>query len=171
MQQSIASKPRAQCGVFLTAFISRDKEIRLKLYTRYVRPLLEYGCAVWGPVSSHDINTLEKVQRYFTNKIRGCIFFPYNLRLSILSLNSLQHRRTVSDLAHSLISGHLLFSLTPHICHITPSIYLVDTISKSTRLSLIMHGPNKTFIPGLSPLGITYHIPSSTPPHRLEIFI
>jgi len=44
------------------------------------RPLLEYGCAVWGPISSQDINTLENVHRYFTNKIRGCTFLPYNLR-------------------------------------------------------------------------------------------
>jgi len=60
------------------AFISRDKKIMLKFYITYVSPLLEYGCAVWGPISSHDINTLENVQRYFTNKIRGCKFLPYN---------------------------------------------------------------------------------------------
>jgi len=77
---AISSKSRARCAVFLKAFTSRVKDIMLTFYKTYVRPLLEYGCAVWGPISSHNINTIEKVQRYFTNKIRGYTFLPYNLR-------------------------------------------------------------------------------------------
>jgi len=79
---------------------------------------------VWCPVAANDINTLENVQRYFTNKISECTYLPYSQRLTILSLNSLQHRRAVSDLVtlHALISGRSLFTLTPHLNHIPPSI-------------------------------------------------
>ena len=121
---TIASKARARCAIFLKSFISRDMKTMLKFYTTYVRPILEYGSVVWCPVSSKDINILENVQRFFTNKITGCTYLPYSQRLSILSLHSLHHRRIVSDLAtlHSLVSGNLLLSLTPHMNHTPPSI-------------------------------------------------
>jgi len=95
----------------------------LKFYISYVRPVLEYDSAVWSPTFS-NINLLENVQRYFTNKIPGCTYLPYSQRLIILSLNSLQHRRAVCDLymLHSLVSGHLCFSLHPNINHTPPSV-------------------------------------------------
>jgi len=89
----------------------------------YVRPLLEFSSPVWSPISSSNINKLENVQRYFTNRIRGCTYRPYYQRLSMLSLNSLQHRRTVSDLStlHLIASGRYNIILSPHLLHMPPS--------------------------------------------------
>jgi len=41
-----------------------------------------------------------------------------------LSINSLQHRRTVCDIAtmHSVVSGRLAISLSPHLCFMPPSV-------------------------------------------------
>jgi len=120
---NIVSKARSRCGVFLKTFISRDKTVMKTFFTTYVRPTLEYCSVIWNPLSQGDINALEGVQRYFTNKIPGCTFLPYRQRLLILSLDSLQHRRAVSDISclHSIISGSLVVSLAPFLSHIPPS--------------------------------------------------
>src|SRR6266581_2517713 len=67
---------------------------------------------------------LERVQRFYTNRIPGCTFRPYSQRLSILSLQSLQFRRTISDIVclYALITGDYEFSLVPYLIHIPPSI-------------------------------------------------
>src|SRR6266568_9437712 len=90
----------------------------------YVRPILEYGSTVWNPIAQCDINALENVQRYFTNRIPGCVFLPYKQRLTILSLDSLQKRRSVADLVcfYSIMSGSLNSFLSPHINLLPPSI-------------------------------------------------
>ena len=121
---SIASKARARCGVFLKSFISRDKNLMKQFFITYVRPTLEYGCVVWGPVSKGDINVLENVQKYFTNRIPGLQFLPYKKRLEMLSLESLHHRRVVADMTclYSIVTGSLNASLSPHLVHIPPSI-------------------------------------------------
>jgi len=68
------------------------------------------------------------VQKHFTNKIQSCSFLSYHLRLNMLSLSSFQHRRTitvtVTDLStlHSLVSGQHIFTLSPHLQQIPPSI-------------------------------------------------
>src|SRR6266568_3335873 len=75
-------------------------------------------------MSQSDINALENVQRYFTNRIPGCVFLPYKQRLSILSLDSLHKRRVVADLVcfYSIMSGSLNSFLSPHIKICPPSV-------------------------------------------------
>ena len=121
---ALTSRARARCGVFFKTFISRDKDTMLLFYITYVRPILEYCCVVWGPVSHSQINSIENVQRYFTNKIPGCTFLPYSQRLARLGLDSLEHRRSIIDLMflYSIITGSLEISLAPHLLHIPPSI-------------------------------------------------
>ena len=121
---AVAAKARGRCGVFLKSFISRDRDLMLKFYLVYVRPILEYASVVWNPTSVGDINVLESVQRGFTNKIPGCTFLPYSRRLEILGINSLQHRRSVSDLVclYSIIVGDLDLSLAPFLLFNSPSV-------------------------------------------------
>ncbi len=121
---SIASRARSRCGIFFKSFISRDMHTMKKFFVTYVRPILEYGSEVWNPISQKDINTLESVQKYFTNKVPDCSFLPYRQRLAILSLESLQHRRAISDITciYSIVTGGLNVSLIPHLTHIPPSI-------------------------------------------------
>jgi len=89
----------ARCDVFLKSFISRDTKTMLKFFTNYVRPILEFSSSVWSPITSSDKkNKLENVQKYYINKIQSCTFLSYHLRLNILSISSLQHRRLINDL-------------------------------------------------------------------------
>ena len=71
------------------------------LYCTYVRPILEYSSQVWSPCLLLDIDTLERVQRYFTRRLfaRAAIEQAnYQDRLSYLKLEPLELRRLKSDL-------------------------------------------------------------------------
>ena len=69
----------------------------LKLYCTYVRPILESASEVWNPKEICNINTLERVQKYFTRKLKPNIQGYLN-RLKILNLQTLEERRIISDL-------------------------------------------------------------------------
>src|SRR6266496_2690629 len=121
---SICAKARSRCAVYFKSFISRDLFTMRLFYITYVRPILEYGSTVWNPIAQRDIKSLENVQKYFTNRIPGCVFLPYKQRLSILSLDSLQKRRSVADLVcfYSIMSGSFNSFLSPHVIIDPPSV-------------------------------------------------
>jgi len=89
---AIVSKARSRCAVFLKSFISLDPKTMLKFFTTYVRPigLLEFSSSVWSPISSSDINKLENVQKYITNKMQSGRFRSYHFRLKIIYTLHLQ---------------------------------------------------------------------------------
>ena len=120
---TIVTKARKRCALFLKFFLNRDPVLMLKFFVTFVRPLLEYASPVWSPCSSADINLLEGVQRYFTNKIPGCRFLSYQLRLEKLSLHSLHHRRIIADLVllHASVLGTSVLSLSPHLVFHQPA--------------------------------------------------
>ena len=64
----------------------------------YVRPLLEYASTTWSPSYVTQIIALESVQRDFTKRVPGYGHLSYAERLSLLKLESLQHRRLIADL-------------------------------------------------------------------------
>ena len=121
---SIVAKARARCAIFLKRFVSRDPKLMTKFFISYVRPLLEFSSPVWSPISSFEINLLEGVQRYFTSRIRDCTGLPYHVRLSLLSLHSLYHRRLVTDILtlHSHLTANAAPPLLPHLSFFPPSI-------------------------------------------------
>lgn len=84
----------------MRTFKSRKKEVVLLLYKTYVRPRLEYGCALWSPHLVKDINSLEAVQRSVTFKIEGLENKNYWERLQELRLYSLQRRRERYQVIH-----------------------------------------------------------------------
>ncbi len=154
----ICAKARSRCALFLKTFISRDPFTMKLFFTSYVRPLLEFSSPVWNPISKSDINTLESVQRYYTNRIPTCTYLPYKRRLEILSLDSLQKRRLVADLVclFSIISGSSNTFLYPYIIFDNPSV----TRSHNLRLSIPLFNlsaSHQNLISRTAPFGINYH--------------
>ena len=118
------SKARSRCSLFLKSFISRDLFSMKQFYISYIRPLLEYSSPVWSPITQGDINALESVQRFYTNRVPCCTFLPYKRRLEILAIDSLQKRRQIADLVclFSIINGSTNTFLHPYLNFELPSI-------------------------------------------------
>ena len=70
----------------------------LQLYKSFVRPILEYGNTVWGPMFVLDQQSVEKIQRRATKLVREIKDLSYVDRLRNLNLPSLRYRRTRGDL-------------------------------------------------------------------------
>jgi ribonucleases P/MRP protein subunit RPP40 len=121
---NIVAKARGRCGVFLRSFVSRNEYVMLKFFASYVRPLLEYGSAIWSPSSIVNVARIEGVQRYFTKQISGCTSLSYSDRLKILKLNSLQFRRRITDLLFffNSFTGRNLFNCDSYLTFRDPSI-------------------------------------------------
>jgi hypothetical protein len=102
-------KPSAHCiraaktastvlGQIGRSFKYRDKIIFPKLYTRYVRPHLEFSSQAWNPWHQKDIDALERVQKRAVNMVQGLGGLPYEEKLDALGLQTLSERRTDADL-------------------------------------------------------------------------
>merc|ERR1712198_395255 len=81
----------------------------LKLFNTYIRGRLEYCCPVWSPSekAQGEINEIERIQKSFTNRIRGMKRLDYHQRLKELELYSLERRREryLIILAWQMIEG------------------------------------------------------------------
>ena len=79
------------------------------LFKTLVRPLLEYGNAVWGPHNKADQLIVERVQRRATKLVTSLRHLPYAERLKALRLPSLQYRRRRGDviLTYQIMHGLL----------------------------------------------------------------
>ena len=89
-------------------FLSKNATSLLRAYKVYVHPLLEYITRAWSPHEIGLINSIEAVQRSFTKRISGLKDTSYAERLSLLGLQSLEHRWLISDLAtcFNIVHGH-----------------------------------------------------------------
>ena len=79
-------------------FHVKKTDTLMRAYKTYCRPILEYASVVWNPYLIRDVNRLESVQRSFTRRIPQVRNLEYKQRMCALSLESLQTRRTKSDL-------------------------------------------------------------------------
>jgi transposase len=83
-------------------FISREKEVMLKVYKSMIRPHMEYCVQLWSPLPAHGnwrlILAIEDVQRKFTRLIDNIGLLPYKTRLEKLGLTTLLERRARGDL-------------------------------------------------------------------------
>jgi hypothetical protein len=68
------------------------------LYTTFVRPHLEYAVPVWNSLNKKDIKKIEKVQKTATKMVPQLKHLPYEERLRIIGITSLEERRTRGDL-------------------------------------------------------------------------
>ena len=94
---------KASCRSYQILKCLRSKNIwtLIKLFTTYVRPILESNTSVWSPFYLKDISHIESVQRSYTRtafRRCGIAFSSYGDRLKKINLKSLEERRLVFDL-------------------------------------------------------------------------
>jgi ribonuclease P/MRP protein subunit RPP40 len=97
----VALKANCVTNMIFRMFQTSSKDVLLKAYKTYVRPLVEYCTPVWSPQLKKDIDLLEKVQRYFTRRLFArCNFATddYVHRIAFLNLQPLEERRVQYDL-------------------------------------------------------------------------
>ena len=116
-------KAKARCNYVLRAFLSTEPKFLYKVFTIYIRPILEYATEVWNPTNIKYIKKVESVQKSFTYRIFNRTSLPYlnyENRLRVLRTRSLKARRDVTNLVtlHKIaykkigISGNDLFDFS-----------------------------------------------------------
>jgi hypothetical protein len=80
----------------------------LRLYKSLVRPHLEYCIQAWRPHLKKDIDVLEKVQRRATRMMEEGKGKPYEERLKLAGLTTLELRRVRADMleVYKIMRGH-----------------------------------------------------------------
>jgi hypothetical protein len=144
-------KPSAHCiraaktastvlGQIGRSFKYRDKNIFPKLYTRYVRPHLEFSSPAWNPWHQKDIDTLERVQMRAVNMVNGLGGLPYEAKLEALGLQSLSERRTDADLL-------LMYKVHSGKCTVNPALWyqVASRPGQQTRASSDLLNVRKPF--------------------------
>jgi len=96
----IAAKAHKRASLIHRCFVSCNTDLLVRAFKvyMYVRPLLEYNSVIWSPSTIHGIEAIERVQRRFTKRLHGLHSLAYKLRLQCLNLQSLEHRRLLTDL-------------------------------------------------------------------------
>ena len=85
----------------------------LQLYKSFVRPILEYGNTVWGPMFVLDQQSVEKIQRRATKLVREIKDLSYVDRLHNLNLPSLRYRHIRGDLIYTYKLARNLLDINP----------------------------------------------------------
>ena len=80
------------------AFKYIDEEMIRKLITTLIRPRLEYAALVWSPNLKKHIRKLERIQRAASKLPSNMRDMPYEERLKVLNLTTLEQRRERGDL-------------------------------------------------------------------------
>jgi len=73
-----------------------------RVFTTYVRPLLEYNSPIWSLRHVYLKDKLESVQGRFTKRLKGFGHISYAARLDRLKAETLELRRVKSDLTMML---------------------------------------------------------------------
>ena len=81
-------KANAIAGLIRRSFTYLDGQLFKKLFSSFVRPHLEYACAVWSPFLKKNITAIENVQRRGTKLIDGFFNLTYDERLKIELTNT-----------------------------------------------------------------------------------
>ena len=123
---AVAAKANRILAIINKSFANLDLSMFPILYKVLVRPILEYGNAVWGPFFVADQIAIEKVQRRATKLVTSIRNLPYNERLSILKLPSLYYRRRRGDMI-------LVYQIFHGLIDINPSIFFASATISTTR--------------------------------------
>ena len=89
----VVKRANRMAGLVMSTISFNDKKVLIPLYKAMIRPILEYGNAVWNPFLRKHINMIETIQRRFTKRISGFGDKTYEERLRLLGLPSLEFRR------------------------------------------------------------------------------
>lgn len=95
---SIVKKANSIQGMLNRTFICKNKKSLITLHKSHILPILEYASPVWAPTYAKDITKIEKVQRRITKSVPGIGKLPYEERLKICDIKSLENRRTRNDM-------------------------------------------------------------------------
>ena len=90
----------------LKNFTFRDSNILVPLFKTLVRPILEYGNTVWYNGLKKCSDKIENVQRKLTKHIKGLWDKPYEERLRIIKLPSMEYRQIRGDLIQVFKIAH-----------------------------------------------------------------
>ena len=93
-----ASRANRILGLIKRNFCHLGREVVLNLYKQLVRPHLEYAIQAWRPFHVKDKFILEQVQRRATRLIPDIRHLPYESRLKVLGLTTLELRRVRGDM-------------------------------------------------------------------------
>ena len=102
-----------KANLIFRCFASGDRDLLVKAFTVYVRPVLEFDSPVWSPRLKRDIEKVESVQRHFSKRLKGLDNMDYKSRLERLNLESLELRRLKADL---ILTYKLVFGLIDMDC-------------------------------------------------------
>ncbi|MCP4652569.1 MAG: hypothetical protein GY858_04205 [Candidatus Omnitrophica bacterium] len=98
-----AAKAMQRTSLLFCAFSTTKVQPYIWAFKAYMHPILEYGSPIWNPYLTGDISRLERVQHYFTRRLlarSGHEPLPYQDRLLLFELDSLQLRRLKTDLIY-----------------------------------------------------------------------
>ena len=96
--KNTVKKGNYACYKILKNFTYRDQNILIPLFKSLVRPILEYGNAVWNNGIKKFMNKIENVQRKLTKHVKNMHLMTYEERLRKLKLPSLEFRQMRGDL-------------------------------------------------------------------------
>jgi hypothetical protein len=122
---------RISANIF-RVFKTRNTNFLLQMCNTYVRPLVECGVQIWSPHLLKDIDAIEKVQRSFTKRIPSVRHLPYDQRLTVLCIDSLEKRRISADL-------HLCYKIIKNMIDLNFDDffgYSNETVTRSHHLRL-----------------------------------
>ena len=109
----IVRKAEYVLGLIRRGFRHLDQTSLCNLFISLVRPILEFSSCAWSPHLKRDSILIERVQHRFTRLFQHLIDIPYEQRLFILGLQSLERRRIRSDMimtfriVHGLVDCNL----------------------------------------------------------------
>ena len=95
-------------GIINRTFSFKSIYIMKNLYIGLVRPHLDFCAQVWSPFLRKDIDRAERIQRRATKMIPNLRSKPYEERLLVLNLTTLEDRRKRGDMieTYKIINGH-----------------------------------------------------------------
>ena len=107
----IVAKSFKMLGIIKRSFEKLDEETVPLLFKSVIRPILEYGNCVWGPMYKGDQDAVEKVLRRTTKLVKTIRQLPYEERLNKLGLMSMYYRRNRGDMimTHQILTGNIRF--------------------------------------------------------------
>ena len=101
----ISKNALSRLFILLKAFKSNSPKLLVQMYHTYVRPLLEFATPVFNPTKKLLIDKIEKVQRVALRliflrckELKPHFNAPYEQKLEMLGLESLETRRNKYDL-------------------------------------------------------------------------
>ena len=145
---NIISKANQRSALIRRCFLSHNAQNLIRAFQTYVRPILEYASTTWSPSYITLINQIESVQRHFTKLIPQCRHLPYADRLATLGIQSLEHRRLISDLTmcyniihhNNSLNQQTFFTINPNTYTRGHSLRIKIPLAKSNvRLHFFTH--------------------------------